>query len=152
MRVHGLMLVAVASLIAADEPKKDDAQKDLKKLQGTWTIVAVEVNGEKMSDEDSKNVGTKMTLKGDKYSIEGGERNHTGTFKVHPDKKPKAMDCMPDAGDLKGKTIQAIYEIKGDKVKICYDISCKTRPEEFATKDKEGYVLIEYQRAKKKAK
>jgi uncharacterized protein (TIGR03067 family) len=150
MRLHGLMLVAVALLIAAD--KTDDAKKEAKKLQGTWTIVSVEVNGEKMSEADSKNVGTKMTLKGDKYSIEGGERNHTGTFKVHPDKKPKAMDCIPDAGDLKGKTIQAIYEIKGDKIKICYDISCKTRPEEFATKDKEGYVLIEYQRAKKKGK
>jgi uncharacterized protein (TIGR03067 family) len=150
MRLHGLMLVAVALLIAAD--KKDDAKKEAKKLQGTWTIVSVEVNGEKMSDEDAKNVGTKLTLKDDTYLIEGGERNHKGTFKVHPDKKPKAMDCMPDEGELKGKTIKAIYELKGDKIKICYDISCKTRPGEFATKGKDGYVLIEYQRAKKKAK
>jgi uncharacterized protein (TIGR03067 family) len=143
------MLVAIGLLIAADKPKKDDAKKEMKKLQGTWTIVAVEVNGAKMSDEDRKHVGIKMTLKGDKYSIEGGERTHKGTFKVHPGKKPKTMDCIPDSGDLKDKTIQAIYKLDGSKLTICYDISCKTRPGEFATKDKEGYVLIEYKKVKK---
>jgi uncharacterized protein (TIGR03067 family) len=150
MRVHGLLVVAAALMIAGD--KKDDAKAEAKKVQGTWTIVSVEVNGEKMADEDKKNVGIKMTLKGDKYAIEGGERNHTGTFKVLTDTKPKGMDCMPDAGDLKGKTIQAIYELKGDKMKVCYDISCKTRPEGFATKGKDQYVLIEFKREKKKDK
>jgi uncharacterized protein (TIGR03067 family) len=152
MRVHTLLLVVVGLLIAADKPKKDDAKKELNKLQGTWTIVAVEVNGAQMPEDERKNVGIKMILKGDKYTIDGGERTHKGTFKVQPDKKPKAMDCHPSEGELKDKVIKAIYELKGDKLKICYDISCKTRPEEFTTKDKDGYVLIEYKKAKKKGK
>jgi uncharacterized protein (TIGR03067 family) len=147
--MHGLMLLAVGLLVAAAPPKKVDVKKELQQLQGTWRIVAIEINGNKLSDDDLKNAPTKLILKGNKYTLEGGEGGK-GTFKADPTKKPKTVDSVPSEGDNKGKTIKAIYEIDGDTMKACYDISGKTRPKDFTTKDMEGYVFIEYKREKKK--
>ena len=48
----------------------------------------------------------------------------------------------------KGKTILAIYEFKGDTLRICYDLAGKNRPTEFAATKENGCFLVVYQRAK----
>jgi hypothetical protein len=42
----------------------------------------------------------------------------------------------------------AIYELDGDQLKICYDLTGKSRPKEFSTKDAKQLFLVNYKRAK----
>jgi hypothetical protein len=48
----------------------------------------------------------------------------------------------------KGKIILAIYELKGDTLRVCYDLSGKARPSEFKAKPDTPLFLVNYKREK----
>jgi uncharacterized protein (TIGR03067 family) len=47
-------------------------------------------------------------------------------------------------GPNKGKTILAIFEVNGDVLKVCYDVSGRKRPTEFQTKKGTALFLVHY--------
>ncbi len=71
-----------------------------------------------------------------------------GQSSSNPGKLPKTMDIKGTKGPNKGKTFLTIYELKGDELKVCYDLSGKARPTEFATKPDTQLFLVTYRRAK----
>ena len=77
-----------------------------------------------------------------------GKKPDRGTVKLMPSAKPKALDITGTEGPNKGKTILAIYERKGDTLRICYELSGKGRPTEFKTEAGTQLFLVEYQRQK----
>ena len=91
----------------------------------------------------------KLVLKDDKYTVTiTGEQPDEGTTTLDTDKTPKAMDIKGTNGPNKGKTILAIYELKGDTLRVCYDLSGKARPSEFETKPNTLLFFVEYKREK----
>jgi uncharacterized protein (TIGR03067 family) len=58
------------------------------------------------------------------------------------------MDITGTEGPNKGKTMLAIYELEGDSMKVCYDMSGKERPTEFKTKPGTAQFLAKYKREK----
>lgn len=121
----------------------DDA-KDT--IEGTWVPAMAELGGKKLPDEFSKT--TKLVVKADKYTVTAGKAVDQGTVKLNPTAKPKALDIIGVEGPNKGKTIPAIYERDGDTLRICYDLSGKSRPTEFKTQPGSQLFLVTYQREK----
>jgi uncharacterized protein (TIGR03067 family) len=58
------------------------------------------------------------------------------------------MDITGTDGPNKGKTILAIYERDGDTLRVCYDLSGKSRPTEFKTETGTQLFLVTYKREK----
>ena len=145
MRRHALLALAAGCLIAAELGADD---KDLTKLDGTWAVRSVEVGGMKFPDEALKNFPGPLTIKGGKWTLKVGEQQQTGAFTADAGKKPAQMDVKPADGPNAGKTLQAIYQMDGDALKVCYAPPGQDRPTAFDTKDKPGYALIVYQREK----
>lgn len=117
-------------------------EDDGKMLEGTWVIVEAELGGQKLPDESVK--GTKLVLTADKYRYQ----NDQGDYKLYPAEEIKAMDIIGSEGPNKGKSILAIYELESDKLKICYDLTGKTRPKRFKTEAGTRQFLVTYQREK----
>src|SRR5882724_7401069 len=71
--------------------------------------------------------------KGKAWIEENGDKGDTseGTIDLDPSAKPKAVDITYTQGLLKGCTVPAIYELKGDTVKVCFAWQSKNRPTEF---------------------
>jgi uncharacterized protein (TIGR03067 family) len=133
-------------LVAADA--KDDAKKELERLQGDWIMVSTERNGEALPDEQVKAV--KRTIKDDAFTVtRDGETLAKGKFTIDPSKSPKTIDVTWTEGDNKDKTIMGIYEIDGANQKICYASLGKDRPKEFSSKGEEGITLSVWKRVKK---
>jgi uncharacterized protein (TIGR03067 family) len=124
-----------------DDPKDSDA------LQGTWLATAAELGGKPFPDEVRQSI--KLALQGDKYTVTVGKNPDHGTVKLDPSAKPKAMDITGTEGPNKGKKIPAIYELDGDTLKICYDLSGKGRPAEFKTTAGTQLFLVTYKREKR---
>jgi uncharacterized protein (TIGR03067 family) len=122
----------------------DDAKDDT--LQGTWLPSAAELGGQAFPDEVRKTI--KLVLKDDKYTVTVGKEVDQGTVRLMPSATPKAMDITGTEGPNKGKTILAIYECKGDTLRVCYDLSGKKRPTEFKTEAGTQLFLVEYKRQK----
>jgi uncharacterized protein (TIGR03067 family) len=90
----------------------------------------------------------KLVIKDDKYTVTVGEAVDKGTAKLNPKAKPKELDITGTDGPNKGKTILAIYELDGDTLRICYDLTGKNRPTEFKTKEGTQLFLVTYKREK----
>lgn len=58
------------------------------------------------------------------------------------------MDIKGVKGPNKGKTFLAIFERKGETLKVCYDLEGKQRPSEFATKEGTLLFLVTYKQEK----
>jgi uncharacterized protein (TIGR03067 family) len=122
------------------------AARDRDTLEGTWLPSMAELGEKAFPDEVRKTI--KLVVKGDRYTVTAGKAVDQGTVKPNPSAKPKALDVTGTAGPNNGKTIQAIYERDGDTLRICYDLSGKTRPSEFKTRAGTQLFLVTYKRQK----
>jgi len=120
--------------------------KDSDAIQGTWLPSTAELGGKMFPDEVRKTI--KLVVKDDKYTVTVGKAVDQGTVKLNPTAKPKEIDITGTGGPNKGKTIPAIYERDGDTLRVCYDLSGKSRPTEFKTKEGTQRFLVTYKRKK----
>jgi uncharacterized protein (TIGR03067 family) len=127
---------------------KADVEKELKKFQGTWMVELVEAGGKEVPIDMFK--GMTVTFEGDRYTVKmGDEVVQAATQKLDPSKSPKTLDGTLAEGPNKGTVILGIYEISGDKLKVCFDPEGKKRPTEFKTAAGSQTTLAVYKRVKK---
>jgi uncharacterized protein (TIGR03067 family) len=136
-----LILSVTASL------RSGDAKEDLKGMEGEWTPATGEFGGKPFPDETLKTI--KLVLKDDTYTVTVGDKVDRGTVKLDASKTPKTMDITGTEGPNKDKTFSAIYELSGDTLKVCYNLTGTERPTEFKTKEGTQQFLVTYQRAKR---
>ena len=87
-------------------------------------------------------------LKDEKYTATVGEQTDEGTVTLDLDSDPLGMEIKGTKGPNEGKTIPAIYELKDDVLKVCYNLEGKKRPTEFKTKAGSKFYLVTYKREK----
>jgi uncharacterized protein (TIGR03067 family) len=149
MRLGYPALAAIVLAASATHAQENKPADDLKKLQGTWTIESAMAGGK----EVDQLVGGKMVFTETEHSIrpEGApeERWPKGAHKLDPAKSPKHFDIDPKTGPNIGKTHLGIYEIDGDRCRICFsDPPTDERPTEFASKEGTRLILLVLRREK----
>ena len=138
-----LCLIASFGLLVASlrADEKDDKAAEVKKLQGTWTIVSGEFSGKALTPPQL-GIDT-IVVAGEKMTLRRGDKEVAAyPFEVHPDKKPRVMVWTKQQGGKEGK-LPVIYELDGAKLKVCFPLLGTTPPKEapkppesFETKDK----------------
>src|SRR3954471_19749577 len=89
------------------------------------------MNGEKMPEDQLKKMS--ITYAGNQWTVKEGDKVLVaGTQKLDPSKKPHEIDSVITEG--KGNTMLGIYELEGDRMKVCFDPQGKERPKEFTPK------------------
>src|SRR5262249_14472712 len=156
MKPHWFLLVGIMSMLAGDE-KDDAAKKELKKLEGTWVLTAVEWDGEKPAPQDViSDARCELTIQGNKYKNgQVGEiyKKGEGFLRIDPSKKPKTIDYGRTEAFKPGETRYEIYELDGDTLKTTSvqkdteNIKPEDRPKEFKTAPK-SVVSITYWKRK----
>lgn len=171
-------LVALTLLIAAACGKSDrpatptGVTGDLESIQGTWSVVRYEMDGEPLPIKDDQ-----MVFAGEKCSLieEKGKHQVEESFKLGPAAKPKTIDLTstskvtefqpigqektpPKVLKTETEISEGIYTLEGDTLTICFAASRKAffppdrkitnfeRPKDFSSKD--GHTLIVLKRAK----
>jgi uncharacterized protein (TIGR03067 family) len=132
-----LLFLAGADLGAADQKKTD---KD--KIQGRWKLVMELKKDQEFDINETSSNFFHLRFAGDKVTLELKDGKEEATYKLDPAKKPRTIDFKPTTGESKGKTLLGIYELDGDKLKLCVaDEDEKERPKEFKSK---GDQIIVY--------
>ena len=139
------LLVVLAAVLSFSPAARSGDAKDGDTVQGAWLPAEAELAGKPFPDAIRK---IKLVLKDDKYTVTVGEQVDQGTIKLNRTAQPKEMDITGAEGPNKGKTILAIYERDGDMLRICYDLSGKSRPTEFKTREGTQLFLVTYRRQK----
>jgi uncharacterized protein (TIGR03067 family) len=150
MRWQSLVLVALGSLMAADQPavggeKETAVKEDMKQLQGNWIVVSIQVNGKDLPQ--GKIGDPNASIKDDEYRIHDFRLRLT----IDPTKKPKTIDMDGKDGNGKPLSMIGIYRLEGDTLQICLaKPGTKERPTMMETEGDTGQSLIVYKRNKEK--
>jgi uncharacterized protein (TIGR03067 family) len=110
--------------------------RDLKKLQGVWTVVSVEVDG-----HQAEPGGSSIQIEGDRFTSSGMGAVYKGGFSVDASAKPKAFDLKFTAGPEKGNVNRGIYELKGATWRMCLATRGSKRPQDFASPAGSGFAV-----------
>jgi uncharacterized protein (TIGR03067 family) len=124
-----------------------DSTEDVKAVQGNWTPAKADLGGQPMPEAVLKTISLK--LENGKYEVFVGNSPDRGTYTIDSTSKPKAITVVGTEGPNNGKTFPAIYELKGDTLRICYDLSGAKRPTEFKSVAGTKLYLVTYVRKKK---
>jgi uncharacterized protein (TIGR03067 family) len=146
MKARLLMIAALGLLLGADNPQDAASKKDLERMQGTWKLVSAIQDGTALSEDKVKQ--TTIVIKDDTFRFPGLAEDATsreGTFKLDATKSPKEMDTI----STKKEVMLGIYELDGDRYKVCFAPTGKPRPSEFASKLGSGNLLQVWKRKEK---
>jgi uncharacterized protein (TIGR03067 family) len=121
--------------------------KTVEQLQGSWSMVSFEINGESVA-EDLVKTG-RLEVQGDRYTPSLGSNSATATFKIDTTRTPFAIDFTFNDGPQKGKTCKGIYSLEGDILRICRGLTeNEDRPSTFAAPADSMRQLVVWNRAK----
>ena len=141
-------MIPLLALVSAMGIAKDDAaQGDLDRLQGTWVLVAMELDGEEFPAEDRKDWSAEYA--GNRLILRAGQTvRRRGIVSLDPTRNPRAMNTwdVTKDGPFGDQTLPGIYEINGDTLKVCFARPSDERPREFTTKEGTGFLLCVYKR------
>lgn len=115
-------------------------------LDGVWVPTMAELAGDKFPEAVLKTM--QLTINGNSYSTLVGTNKDEGELKIDSQAKPPAIDILGGKGPNQGKLFPAIFELQGDTLRICYDLSGKKRPTQFATARSTQLFLVTYERKK----
>lgn len=140
-------------VVAKPTPKGSDegASSDLKNLEGSWTIVSGEVQGQALPPLALQALSGRAVFKGDKYTLIAADNKESGSLKLDDTKTPKTIDFLIADGKDKGKSELGIYALSGDELKLCVADSGNPRPSDFSTKGTANKQFV-LKRAKADAK
>jgi uncharacterized protein (TIGR03067 family) len=144
--------MVMAGLLLGAGDANEAAKTELKKLQGTWKVVSMEVAGKPLPKD--KVDGTQIVFKDEQMTIglmDG--KGNTMPVKIDPTTKPKAIDLTIVRGDDK-VVWKCIYSLEGDTIKFLMPLAptkgqkdpgegygVLKRPESFDAKDKPFMVF-----------
>ncbi len=138
MAATGLLLFGMLGVLVADD-------KELKELEGSYTVVSMEKGGMPAPKDLTQKV--KVVFKGDSLVINIGGDEKKAKIKADSAKQPHTIDISPLDGEEKGKTFPGIYKIeKGD---LTLAFTEKTdRPKDF--KSEGETILLKLKKDEKK--
>jgi uncharacterized protein (TIGR03067 family) len=81
MQRRYLLICGVVFLLAAADAA-DDVKKELARFEGTWKIISLETEQNKLTEDALKHI--QLKLEGDKFTTVDENRETRGTFKPDP--------------------------------------------------------------------
>lgn len=110
----------------------------LSQLQGTWRVTALEVNG--AAPPRTQLASSSIVIKGTRFTATGPGSLYEGEMTIDANAQPKRLSVAMEKG-AELRTNHAIYEIKGDTLRICLNVNGDPAPKAFATKQGDGCAL-----------
>jgi uncharacterized protein (TIGR03067 family) len=140
-RLLSIVVVVASFTVAAADERSDD-----KAIEGTWLPTKAELAGQPWSEAQVKSFFLKLS--NGEYEVSVERQLDRGRYALDAKATPKSMTITGTDGPNKGKTFLCIYELSGDTLRVCYDLSGKKTPTEFATAKGTPLYLVTYTRKK----
>jgi uncharacterized protein (TIGR03067 family) len=123
---------------------KPETQSDHPALEGVWSIVKAELAAEEMPALVAQK--TELELSAGSYVVRfDGRPADRGTYLLGAAGPHRSMILNGIEGPNAGRTIPAIYQLVGDRLRICYGID-GPMPGSFATTAGSQLYLVTYRR------
>ncbi len=139
-----VLLLSAVACIAADEPKKDDAEA----LKGNWSAVSMKERGRSAPDDLIKKFKVSFDGKGYTNTVDG-DVIEVGGYTIDSSKTPKTIDFDIKKGQGEGKKQLGIFQIEGDKLTLVVgDPGSPDRPKSIKPEDTDSVAQVVLERVK----
>jgi uncharacterized protein (TIGR03067 family) len=139
------LTMSMASFSLADGAAADLVAQDKAAYAGTWRVVTIEADGNEQDARDRAIVVINHEDGSWTLSMDGREVS-SGTSRMDPLATPSEIDLEVTAGDGVGSMLLGIYELDGNRRRLCFRGADGWRPREFATSPGSRAVLVEFER------
>jgi uncharacterized protein (TIGR03067 family) len=144
------MLALLWLTLLAPAPAENPVPKGLEKLQGVWKITTTESRGISQPPNQFTTNQFTLVIVGSAYAL----RAHAGTLTI--DLEKNTADLTITEGRYKGQTLPALFELKGDTLKLAFPSpggrGNAERPRELKTGPGTLHLLYTFERDKTAAK
>ena len=115
-------------------------------LEGAWVPVAASVSGKELVVAELR--VKYLVLHGHDYSIVDRTNRivDRGEYLVNDRATPRTIDIVGRDGPNAGRSMLAIFELKGNQLTVCYDLDGNRRPDDMHAPD-QLLLNITYERA-----
>jgi uncharacterized protein (TIGR03067 family) len=136
--------LAVTLLLAADNGG-NEAQKDMRELQGDWHAVSSVKDGKRVPFE--KLMSKSLSIRDHTWGSADGEVKTYGVFRLGSASNGlKSIDLGPANGPYEGQTFLGIYDMRYGTFKTCFALPGRRRPTDFKADDGTRNELTFYKR------
>jgi uncharacterized protein (TIGR03067 family) len=141
---NAVVVLCAVGFIAADEPKKDDAEA----LKGNWSAISFQQGGRAAPDDLIKKF--KASFDGKNYkNLVDGQVLEEGGYTIDASKTPKTIDFDIRKGDGEGKKQLAVFQLEGNKLTLVVAEPGSTdRPKSMKTEKTDPFIELVLERAK----
>lgn len=115
-------------------------------LEGSWLPVAAYVSDREVPVEELR--VARLVLRAGHYEIldHSGAVVDRGGYVIDTAVSPLVMDMVGVDGPHAGRKLEAIIELDGDALTVCYDLDGNARPESMEADDDQLLLRIAYER------
>ena len=121
--------------------------EQLRQMEGSWQFVDMEVDGRPYPAAMFAN--SRMLIDGDRFRMESPEATYEGIFTIDVESVPHHLDIEFVEGPEAGNWSYGIFEVEGDRFKICLGLVGAGRPSQFVTTPQSGHALENLRRVSK---
>ena len=111
---------------------------DLDRLQGSWAVRSLEMDGMAMAEVPPT---ARITIDGDRFVSSGMGADYGGTVRIDESASPRRIDLKFETGPEKGNVNRGIYKFDGDSWVLCLSTRGHGRPPNFRTSPGTGIAL-----------
>ena len=130
------------SLVGCNYLLPTSSADDMKALQGTWTLVTATENGAPQTGD------MQWIVEDNVYRIRYNQQLDPTPIKITLDPSRKRIDAFhheTPAGTYGGK-LKGIYELSGNSLRVCYDLTGSYYPASFDAGPGSRRVIYEFRR------
>lgn len=115
-------------------------------IEGTWFPFKAELAGE--AAPDLAFVKMCLVIEAGAYSVRfDNEITDSGSYSLTSHTEIHTITLVSEAGTNKGRTIPSIYQLAGDRLRICFGLDGQL-PSTFAAPSGSSCYLVSYRRKK----
>ena len=150
VRRAGFRLADAQSVIArqngfASWPALSRHVEQLRSLEGEWHFDNQHLDGVVMPAKALAQ--SRLLIDGDRFRMESPEATYEGALVLDVDVMPPHITIHFVEGPEAGNQSYGIYELTGDRLKLCLGLAGSSRPTEFVARKGSGHVLQHLRRS-----
>lgn len=113
----------------------------LRAMEGTWAFHTLEIDGQAVPS--SMTAASRLLIDGDRFRMESPEAVYEGLFIIDVEPDPHRIGIDFYEGPEAGNRCEGLFELDGDRFRICLGLAGSSRPLAFATSPGSGHALEE---------
>jgi len=137
-------VLIVIPMLGSDSPKEYDDRTETVGIEGTWRLTEYQFSGYQKETYPFRCV---ITFRRGAYWSDNGENGKfypcPGTYRIDSTLKPSHLDLLPSKEPYKGQTLEWIYEIDRDTLRLAGTFT--KRPQGFTNK---RVLVVTYKRVR----